>query len=193
MATFQSVSSVLQPVKMATRAAMFTFSKFRYFPILKHGVAKFSVSSNLLNASALEPGKRIITNSNFIIRMGHFLLAGYSRDPGEVFFKENVQTLLERLTGRDCDKVFHNRKLGERLEPPKYELLTQAEVDHVMAEMEVKLKRKLQMPPLLKERDPIKKIYSFNPELQGFDDSKYVFINISQGITNRVSCDVSCH
>ncbi|EFX81875.1 hypothetical protein DAPPUDRAFT_302775 [Daphnia pulex] len=150
---------------MATRAAMFTFSKFRYFPILKHRVAKFSVSSNLLNASALEPG--------------------YSRDPGEVFFKENVQTLLERLTGRDCDKVFHNRKLGERLEPPKYELLTQAEVDHVMAEMEVKLKRKLQMPPLLKERDPIKKIYSFNPELQGFDDSKYVFINISQGITNR--------
>ncbi len=120
--------------------------------------------------------------------MEPLLLAGYSRDPSEVFFKENVQTLLDRLTGRDCDKVFHNRKLGERLEPPKYELLTQAEVDHVMAEMEMKLKRKLQMPPLLKEREPINKIYSFNPELQGFDDCKYVFINISQGITNRVSC-----
>jgi small subunit ribosomal protein S22 len=119
--------------------------------------------------------------------MSRFLLAGYSRDPAEVFFKENVQSLLDRLTGRDYDKVFHGRKLGQRLEPPKYELLTQAEVDQVMAEMEEKLKKKLQMPPLLKEREPINKILSFNPELQGFDDCKYVFINISQGITNRVS------
>ena len=110
--------------------------------------------------------------------MSRFLFAGYSRDPTEVFFKETVQSLLDRLTGRDYDKVFQGRKLGQRLEPPKYELLTQAEVDQVMAEMEEKLKKKLQMPPLLKEREPINKILSFNPELQGFDHCKYVFINI---------------
>ena len=104
-----------------------------------------------------------------------------------VFFKENVQTLLDRLTGRDSDKVFHNRKLGDRLEPPKYELLTQAELDQVMANMEIKLKKKLQMPPLLKEREPITKILSKNPELQGFDNVKYVFIDISQGVADRVS------
>lgn len=104
-----------------------------------------------------------------------------------MFFKENVLTLLDRLTGRDYDKVFKNRKLGHKLEPPKYELLTQAEVDHVMAEMEAKLKKKLQMPPLLKEREPVTKILSKNPELQGFDNCKYVFINISQGISDRVS------
>ena len=74
--------------------------------------------------------------------MSRFLFAGYSRDPTEVFFKETVQSLLDRLTGRDYDKVFQGRKLGQRLEPPKYELLTQAEVDQVMAEMEEKLKKK---------------------------------------------------
>ena len=103
------------------------------------------------------------------------------------FFKENVQTLLDRLTGRNYDKVFHNRKLGERLEPPKYELLTQSELDQMMAETEFKLKKKLQMPPLLKEREPVTKILSKNPELQGFDSVKYVFIDISQGVTDRVS------
>lgn len=103
-----------------------------------------------------------------------------------MFFKENVQALLDRLTGRDYEKVFQNRKLGQRLEPPKYELLTQAEVDQVMVEMEVKLKKKLQMPPLLKEREPVTKILSKDPELQGFDNCKYVFIDISQGINDRV-------
>lgn len=103
-----------------------------------------------------------------------------------MFFKENVQALLDRLTGRDYEKVFQNRKLGQRLEPPKYELLTQAEVDQVMVEMEVKLKKKLQMPPLLKEREPVTKILSKDAELQGFDNCKYVFIDISQGINDRV-------
>lgn len=103
-----------------------------------------------------------------------------------MFFRENVQTLLERLTGRDFDKVFKNRKLGNRLEPPKYELLTQEELDKLMAETEMKMKKKLQMPPLLQEREVINKILAKNPELQGFDQSKYVFIDISLGISNRV-------
>uniref|UniRef100_A0A0P4WQX4 28S ribosomal protein S22, mitochondrial n=1 Tax=Daphnia magna TaxID=35525 RepID=A0A0P4WQX4_9CRUS len=150
---------------MATRAVMFTIGKFRCFPILKNRVAKFTSSSNLLNTSTFDPGD--------------------TRDPSEVFFKENVQALLDRLTGRDYEKVFQNRKLGQRLEPPKYELLTQAEVDQVMVEMEVKLKKKLQMPPLLKEREPVTKILSKDPELQGFDNCKYVFIDISQGINDR--------
>ena len=98
-----------------------------------------------------------------------------------------MQSLLLKLTGKDYEKVFHNRKLGQRLEPPKLELLTQAEVDQVMNEMEERLKKKLQMPPLLKERDSTIKILSKNPELQGFDDCKYVFIDISQGIPERVS------
>lgn len=115
------------------------------------------------------------------------LLLGYTRDPGEFFFKEDVQTLLDRLTGRDYDKVFHNRKLGDKLEPPKYELLTQAELDQVMAEVELKLKKKLQMPPLVSERKPVSKVLSKNPELQGFDSSKYVFIDVSQGVPDRVN------
>nr|CAG4649577.1 EOG090X0AW0 [Scapholeberis mucronata] len=134
--------------------------------VKKNGILRLSTTaSSLTNTPSFNPG--------------------YTRDPGEVFFREDVQTLLNRLTGRDYEKVFRNRKLGERLEPPKYELLTQEELDNLMAETEVKLQRKLQMPPLLKEREPVNKILAKNPELQGFDKSKYVFIDISLGVSNR--------
>lgn len=104
-----------------------------------------------------------------------------------MFFREDVQDLLQQITGRDHEKVFRNRKLGQRLEPPKYELLTQAEIEKMMEETEHKLKLKLKMPPLLKEREPVNNILAKDPELQGFDTAKYVFIDISQGVREKVS------
>lgn len=56
-----------------------------------------------------------------------------------------------------------------------------------MEETERKLKLKLKMPPLLKEREPVDKTLAKNAELQGFDTAKYVFIDISQGITDKAS------
>lgn len=113
---------------------------------------------------------------------------GYPRDPAEVFFREDVQDLLQQITGRDFEKVFRNRKLGQRLQPPKYDLLTQAEVEKMMAVTEEKLKLKLKMPPLLNEREEVNNILACNPEIQGFDTAKYVFIDISQGVQEKVSC-----
>nr|CAG4650383.1 EOG090X0AW0 [Sida crystallina] len=109
----------------------------------------------------------------------------YSRDPGELFFNDEVQTLLTRLTGCSYEKVFKPRKLGTTLKAPKYELLTQEEVDTLMTEVEQKAKEKLKMPPLLSERKPIDNILSHNPELQGFDTAKYVFTDITYGVSNR--------
>lgn len=173
---------------MATsRAVVLTFNKLKYFRDVKNGISKFSSSSSVLNTSSFNPGICITHNQPIGLLKIVCCYVGYTRDPGEVFFKEDVQTLLDRLTGRDYEKVFHNRKLGQRLEPPKYELLTEQELNKVMAEMEMKLKTKLQMPPLVKERDQINNILSRNPEIQGFDNSKYVFIDISQGVSDRVS------
>ena len=115
------------------------------------------------------------------------LNVAYTRDPGEVFFKEDVQILLERLTGCDFDKVFRKRKLGTKLQTPTYELLTEDEVNKLMEETRLKAKYRLKMPPLLKEREPIKKVLARNPELQGFDNCTYLFTDISQGISDRVS------
>ena len=78
------------------------------------------------------------------------------------------------------------RRLGTKLQSPKYDLLTQEEIDKLMAEVEQKTETKLQMPPLLNEWKPIDNVLSVNPELQGFDTAKYVFTDISFGIPNRV-------
>jgi len=91
------------------------------------------------------------------------------------------------MTGRDYDKIFRSRKLGQKLEPPRYELLTEEEINELNVEVELKARQKLQMPPLLQDREPINNILSVNPEIQGFDTSKYVFTDITFGLPNRVS------
>lgn len=103
-----------------------------------------------------------------------------------MFFKEEVQNLLHRITGGDHEKIFRYRKLGTKLEAPHYELLTDEELEKVFSEMEEKAKRSLKMPPLLKERDNAIKVLSKNPELQGFDTAKYVFTDITPGVTDAV-------
>ena len=112
---------------------------------------------------------------------------GYSCDPGEFFFDENIQQLLDRITGRDYDKIFRSRKLGQKLEPPKYELLTEDEINQLKVEFEMKASQKLKMPPLVQEREPINNILAVNPEIQGFDTSKYIFTDITFGVSDRVS------
>ena len=113
-------------------------------------------------------------------------IVGYTRDPDELFFRDDIQTLLRRITGCNYDKIFQPRRLGTKLQSPKYDLLTQEEIDKLMAEVEHKTETKLQMPPLLNEWKPIDNVLSVNPELQGFDTAKYVFTDISFGISNRV-------
>ena len=51
-------------------------------------------------------------------------------DPGPVFFREDVQQLLKRITGLNLDKVFKFRAFKDHTEPA-YELLTQAELEKV--------------------------------------------------------------
>ena len=109
------------------------------------------------------------------------------KDPGELFFKEEVQNLLLRITGRDHGKIFRFRKLGTRLQAPDYKLLTDEELQQVIAETEEKANKNLKMPPLLKERDTRVKILARNPELQGFDTAKYIFTDITPGLSDVVS------
>jgi len=139
--------------------------RFRHRALhLKH-VAKFSRFSQLLTNSTVH--------------------SGYTCDPADYFFRDDIQTLLERISGRDYDQIFRPKKLGQKLEPPRFELLTEAEVNDLMAEVELKAKRKLKMPPLLQEREAIDNVLAVNPEIQGFDTSKYLFTDITFGLSNR--------
>nr|CAG4641935.1 EOG090X0AW0 [Eurycercus lamellatus] len=153
-------------ISMATSRAILTFSKFRYLPFNLKGNSRVNISSSCCcsSSSSYNPG--------------------YSRDPGELFFKDEVQSLLHRITGRDYDKIFRNKKIGQQLEAPKYQLLTQEELDELMAVTEEKVKFNLKMPPLIKEREPVSNVLSNNPELKGFDTAKYVFIDVTLGVSN---------
>lgn len=47
------------------------------------------------------------------------------------------------------------------------------------------------MPPVLKEREPIHEVLSQDPGVKGYDTCKYVFTDITFGISDRVSeCEV---
>ena len=110
----------------------------------------------------------------------------YTRDPAELFFSDKVQELLNRITKCDYEKVFKTRKMGGRMKAPKYELMTQQEIDQLLEETAKKAKERLKMPPLMNERKPIEKVLSYNPEISGFDNTNYVFTDITYGMSNRV-------
>lgn len=52
-------------------------------------------------------------------------------DPAPIFFDQKVQELLKRVTGMDFDKIFRGRLNEKVLEVPKYEFLTDSELEEV--------------------------------------------------------------
>ncbi|KAK8400020.1 hypothetical protein O3P69_003011 [Scylla paramamosain] len=107
------------------------------------------------------------------------------RDPAPLFFDPNVQEILKRVTGRNYDKIFRRRYDEKRLSPPKYEFLTDEELGELREEMEKKAETLLQMPPVVKQREPIMDVLSRDPALVGFDTCRYIFTDITYGVTDR--------
>lgn len=107
------------------------------------------------------------------------------RDPAPLFFNDSVQKILKRLTGADFDKVFRRRMFEKRLEVPKYEFLTEEELQEHMKETKAKAEKVLQMPPVLKERQPIDRVLSRDPALTGCETSKIIFTDITFGLSDR--------
>jgi len=102
-----------------------------------------------------------------------------------MFFDSEVQNLLTKLTGLNDDKVFKLRKLGKDPERPTYQFMTQEELDEAKAEIKMKALKKLEMPPVMEERPTSSKVLEKDELLVGFDTSKYIFTDISFGISDR--------
>ncbi|MPC41021.1 28S ribosomal protein S22, mitochondrial [Portunus trituberculatus] len=107
------------------------------------------------------------------------------RDPAPLFFDSKVQEILKRVTGRNYDKIFRRRYDEKKLNPPKYEFLTEEELGELKEEMEKKAETLLQMPPVVKQREPIQVVLSRDPALTGFDTCRYVFTDITYGVPDR--------
>jgi len=100
-----------------------------------------------------------------------------------LFIQENVQTLLRKLTAMDLKKVF--KTLQTDLQKPNYKFMTTAQLEQAVNQAKKRGEKKIQMPPVLKARKPIDDVISFDPKLQGHDQSAYIFTDISTGFTDR--------
>lgn len=103
----------------------------------------------------------------------------------QMFFNDNVQDLLKKLTRIDLNVVFRNRMNEEPMTDPMYKFMTTQQVEEALKNARKKAEEKLQMPPVVPVRKEIDYVFSNDVELQGYDTSKYLFTDISFGKTDR--------
>ncbi|NXF84634.1 RT22 protein, partial [Eubucco bourcierii] len=99
------------------------------------------------------------------------------------FTDEAVQTLLYKMTGLNLQKVFRPVKM--ELKPPKYKLMTEAQLEEATRKAIEEAKEKLAMPPVLKEREPIDDVLAEDKFLEGTESAKYVFTDLSYSVPHR--------
>ncbi|POI33987.1 hypothetical protein CIB84_002262 [Bambusicola thoracicus] len=109
--------------------------------------------------------------------------AGEKRDAKPAFTDEAVQDLLYRMTGLNLQKVF--RPVRQELKPPKYRLLTEAQLQEATRKAVEEAKEKLRMPPVLDEREPIDDVLADDKVLEGTETAKYVFTDLTYATPHR--------
>ncbi|XP_076757295.1 mitochondrial ribosomal protein S22 [Xylocopa sonorina] len=107
------------------------------------------------------------------------------KDPAGIFFDQYVQQLLTTLTRVDNQKVFAARRDGTRLTVPKFQFMTEEELQEARAEIGAKARGRIQMPPVVKPRSEEVQVLSDDPALESFLDSNIVFTDISVNGNNK--------
>ncbi|CAH1774308.1 unnamed protein product, partial [Owenia fusiformis] len=135
---------------------------------------------------------RFLSNSSSVLHKRKLLIRKYCsneavplgpRDPGEVFITPCVQELLYRMTRLDVDKVFAPKL--KQAKNPQYELIPESKLGELQERVLRKAMNKLQMPPVLKQRAPLKEVLEENPDIAGITETKYIFTDITYGISNK--------
>ncbi|KAI1894003.1 hypothetical protein AGOR_G00129520 [Albula goreensis] len=99
------------------------------------------------------------------------------------FQDEDVQEILTRITGLDLQKIF--RPVKQELKPPTYKLMTDEQLHEATQRAKEEATKRLKMPPVLPERQPINDILAEDKILEGMDTAKYVFTDITFNIPHR--------
>jgi len=104
----------------------------------------------------------------------------------DIFYDTEVQGILKSLTGRNHDKVFRVRRVGRpATERSVFQFLTDEELKELQQEADQKAEKKLQMPPVMNEREETGMVLEEDPLLVGLDVSKFVFTDITYGVSDR--------
>ncbi|XP_015367501.1 PREDICTED: 28S ribosomal protein S22, mitochondrial [Diuraphis noxia] len=108
-----------------------------------------------------------------------------TKELSNMFFAEPVQDLLFKLTHVDVQKAFRKRFIGQNPDTPIYKFMTTAEVEKMQAEVKLKAKEKVQMPPIVPLRTDLGQVLDVNKDIIGFDSSKFVFTDITFGVSDK--------
>ncbi|XP_029629501.1 28S ribosomal protein S22, mitochondrial [Salmo trutta] len=134
--------------------------------------------------------KNVDQNTGILVRCSKRMLCSAPSDSNSTdahvkpqFMDAEVQDILTRITGLDLEKVF--RPIKQELKPPKYKLMTDAQLEEATQSAREQAQRLLKMPPVLPERKPINDVLSEDKILEGMDTARYVFTDITFNIPHR--------
>lgn len=105
-----------------------------------------------------------------------------------MFFEPKIQEILKKLSSADLEAYFPTVKTGERLQPPEYKFMTDAELKKAIDDARARSVKWQQMPPVLDPHQEENLIISEDPGLDGHDpdQSNYVFTDITFGLKEQV-------
>ncbi|XP_017786003.1 PREDICTED: 28S ribosomal protein S22, mitochondrial [Nicrophorus vespilloides] len=126
---------------------------------------------------------------NYLSFLFHKKISTYEytpdNDPTSVFFKDDIQSKLKELTRVDLSKVFRKRKLGyKKLDLPEYTFMTDEQLQKAMDDANNRAETMLQIPPAVAIRKDDGEVIHKDPALKGLETSRFVFTDITFGISN---------
>ncbi|VIO95042.1 conserved hypothetical protein,hypothetical protein [Brugia malayi] len=111
---------------------------------------------------------------------------GNNIDVERLFTRSDIQSLLKSLTGLNLrEKLFKNRQITKP-QRAHYALMTDEAYEKTVKSMEEIGTNFLQFVPVLEPRCSTPIILANDPEIKGFDNSKYVFTDLSFGLGVQV-------
>uniref|UniRef100_A0A915PWH7 Uncharacterized protein n=1 Tax=Setaria digitata TaxID=48799 RepID=A0A915PWH7_9BILA len=108
-----------------------------------------------------------------------------STDVERLFTRSDIQSLLKRLTGLNLEKLFRNRPTTQP-QRAHYALMTDETYQRTLKNMKEIGANFLQFVPILEPRCSTPIILAKDPEIEGFDNSKYIFTDLSFGFGIQV-------
>uniref|UniRef100_A0A915E5E1 28S ribosomal protein S22, mitochondrial n=1 Tax=Ditylenchus dipsaci TaxID=166011 RepID=A0A915E5E1_9BILA len=105
-------------------------------------------------------------------------------DVEKMFIDGRVQRLLKNLIGMDIDKIYSDRVVSS-VERKHYALMTDDMITHIRTKMMRRGERFQQFVPVKEPRSSIPTVLANEEGLDGFDNTKYVFTDITFDATSR--------
>lgn len=105
---------------------------------------------------------------------------GRTKDIESLFVNSDVQRLLQSVTGFNLERIF-TEHFAETT-PPKYELLTDQELEEERGAAAARAGEKLQMPPVLRARELREQVLSEDPQISGHNTHNLIFTDITFGL-----------